>query len=49
MQNLGMNKKGVEVDISVVVVFAIIVLVILLIIAAINFNWVDAIADRIFG
>jgi len=44
-----MNKKGIEMQVIVIVIFALVLLVILLLISGQNFKWINAIAEKLFG
>lgn len=49
MRYLGMNKKGLESKIVVMLIFTLIVLVVLLFFSKNIIDWVNAIIDKIFG
>ena len=49
MRFMGMNKKALEFKVVVIIIIALVLLILLLIFSNLNFNWINAIADKLFG
>lgn len=49
MRRLGMNKKGIESHMIVIIILALVVLVVLLAFSGVINKWINQIIDKLFG